>query len=55
VRIKDKQLNNLYEIADAFNKYFITATGHILTDNLKTNELVKLLHESKNDDIGTRN
>jgi len=51
LRIQDKQINNPQEIADAFNKYFLTATGKILTDNWKRQEAVKLLHESKNDNI----
>jgi hypothetical protein len=32
IRIQDKWINNPQEIADAFNKYFITASGKILTD-----------------------
>jgi hypothetical protein len=50
MRILGKQINSPYEIADACNKYFITAAGQILTDNSKVNEVVKLLHEIKNDD-----
>jgi len=51
MRIQDKQINNPQEIADAFNKYFLTAAGKIPTDNSKIQEDVKLLHENKNDDI----
>jgi len=50
MRIQDKQINNPTEIADAFNKYFITAAGKILTGS-KKQEAIKLLHESKNDNI----
>jgi len=49
--IQDKQIKNPQEIADAFNKYFITAAGKILTDNSKKREAVKLLRGSKNDYI----
>ena len=51
MRIQDKQINTPHEIAEAFNKYFVTAAGKILTDNSKRQEAIKLLHESKNDDI----
>jgi hypothetical protein len=51
MRIQGKQINSPSEIADVCSKYFITAAGQILTDNLKTNEVVKLLHEIKNDDL----
>jgi hypothetical protein len=51
MRTQDKEINNPKEITDAFNKYFITAAGKILTDNSKRHEAVKLLCESKNDDM----
>ena len=51
MRIQDKQIYNPQEIADAFNKYFTTAAGKILTNNSKRQEAIKLLGESKNDDI----
>jgi hypothetical protein len=31
MRIQDKEINNPTETADAFNKYFITATGKLQT------------------------
>jgi len=31
MRIQDKQINNPTEMADAFNKYFITAAGKLQT------------------------
>jgi len=46
----EDRINNPQEIADAFNKYFIKAAGKILTGS-KIQEAIKLLHESKNDDI----
>jgi len=51
MRIQDKQINNPQEIADAFNKYFIIAAGKMTVDNSKRQEAVKLLCESKNNDI----
>jgi hypothetical protein len=51
LRIQDKQINILTEIGDAFNQYFITAVCKIQIDNSKRKEAVKLLHESKNNDI----
>jgi hypothetical protein len=51
LRLQDKQTNSPYEIADTYNKYFITAAGQILTDNSKINKVVKLFYEVKNDDV----
>jgi hypothetical protein len=51
MRIQDKQINDPQVIADAFNKYFIIAAGKMPTDNSKRQEAIKLLRESKNDDI----
>ena len=47
-RIQDKQINNPTDIADAFNKYFITDK---LQTTWKERNAVKLLHKSENDDI----
>jgi hypothetical protein len=51
MRIQDKQINNPQVIAEAFNKYFIIDAGKMPADNLKRQEAIKLLRESKNDDI----
>lgn len=35
MRIHEMQMNNAKEIPHPFNKYFITAAGKIVTDNLE--------------------
>ena len=35
MRIQEMQMNNSKEIPHPFNKYFITAAGQIVTDNLE--------------------
>ena len=37
MRIQDKQINNPTEIADAFNKYFITDAGKFVRAKFKSN------------------